>query len=89
MTVGVLVLAIGMLDQASGAYIAPPGLYTAPFESDRDFFLGVEQDLPTGAAVAQFPIRRFPEEPPPGNRPTTTCWPPISRRTISAGVMAG
>jgi phosphoglycerol transferase len=63
-TVGVLVLAVGMFDQASGSYIPNPGFYTVPFESDRDFFGGIEQDLPIGAAVAQFPIRRFPEEPP-------------------------
>jgi phosphoglycerol transferase len=56
------VLAIAVVDQGTDSVRSTPGENEAVYESDRSFFVGIESELPLGSAVAQLPIRRFPEE---------------------------
>jgi phosphoglycerol transferase len=57
---GVVLLAVA--DQVTPAVARSPGAFVEPFESDRAYFAAIERDLDPGSAVAQLPIRRFPEE---------------------------
>ena len=58
------VLAIGALDQTSGAYEPAYAAVAADYRSDGDFVGAIEAQLPSGAMIFQLPHRSFPEAPP-------------------------
>jgi phosphoglycerol transferase len=57
-----VLLLVGLADQSSGSYILDARIYESDFRSDRDFFVGIESELPPSSDVFILPIRRFPEE---------------------------
>lgn len=60
---GAVVLAGLVLDQTPARYVPAYRPVAETFENDRAFVSAVERRLPTGAAVFQLPLVRFPEWP--------------------------
>jgi phosphoglycerol transferase len=56
------VIVVGVVDQTGRGNLPARDWYDYVHRSDRDFFVGIEADLPTGAMVFQLPVRRFPED---------------------------
>jgi phosphoglycerol transferase len=67
-TAGVLVgaLVVGLVDQIPGNPNPRRGEVRPELTIDRVFTRRLERALPQGAAVFQYPVVRYPEEPPPG-----------------------
>jgi hypothetical protein len=55
------VLAVGILDQTSSAFVPPYDTLAAGYRSDGDFVRGLEANLPKGAMVLQLPCVPYPE----------------------------
>ena len=60
-----LVLAVGLADQSSPAFVPDYRTNAAQFHSDGTFVAGIERLLPAGAMVFQLPYVPFPETPSP------------------------
>ena len=58
-------LALGVLDQTTKAYVPPYDAVEAAWRGDEAFFSGLDDRLPSGARVVQVPYEPFPEPPSP------------------------
>ncbi len=60
-----VIVAVAMFDQVPQPLLPHAGAGgSARYSSDKNYFASVEATLPSGAAVAELPYRRFPEEVP-------------------------
>jgi hypothetical protein len=61
----IAVLVVGLFDQTSRKLVPPHERLAGEFESDAEFVGAIENTLPSGSMVFQFPIVLFPEWMPP------------------------
>jgi hypothetical protein len=58
-----LVLAVGVFDQTTKAYVPPYEAAKSAWDQDEAFYSDLEAGLPDGAMIAQLPYETFPEPP--------------------------
>jgi phosphoglycerol transferase len=85
------VLAVGVLDQTTSAYIPDYDALRSAYRNDQQLVASLENQLPAGASVVELPYEPFPEPAPGGRAPYDPAKPYLHSHDLrwSWGAMRG